>query len=339
MKKTFSFFLIFSFLFISLCACGQNPTIPYGDDDLNNVRANSAMGINLFDMRDDFVYFTDHSDIYEYDMRSGKTIRLGLNSKFILGDLNVHYRNITYSTLENGVSGIGVVSRDGKTVSLLPSISSDSAISNVYIENDVCYYKTNGELIRQNINSEKREILVSKDFLEQEGMSLIITYYVSDDSIYLSTYPHTEDYKNGEPTALYVSSKDEIDFKKIPIEDPNIKPNQFLLVDDILYVCRTNPFALFTMKTDGTFIEDLPISSPNFRVLDNFLYYIDITNNTLNSYNLETGEIRQIIQGSFDEFSLLQDRYIGAWSMDAIYLYDIQTGESVNMIADECWVE
>ena len=70
---------------------------------------------------------------------------------------------------------------------------------------------------------------------------------------------------------------------------------------------------------------NLPIRSLNYQVLENLFFYQEIGTNMLKSYNLDTGEIRNLFEDAFSTFCILAERYVAISGFDGEYLYDLET--------------
>jgi hypothetical protein len=167
-------------------------------------------------------------------------------------------------------------------------------------------------LSRINLETGKVEILL-------EGGAY--RYFVDDNYIYVAQ----GDGKN----QIMRSSKDKIDFQPIPL---SFYPVSVYADGDTLYLAKGGKDVQrqIIQYKDGVETK-LPVYSWQYQILGDQLIYLDeIDKETLKSYDLNTGEIKVLLDRAVD-FSLMEGRYLGIERVDENRyafpsILDLQTG-------------
>lgn len=310
--------LLVAALSIPMIGCQQQVKFAF-EDDSGNTCSNIAMAMGRFASRGDFLYFSEPGGIYEYDLESGKTVFIEVESPDDPQDLIVTENHIGYSYFDymsnypETTCGIKIVTKDGKDRRI--AVKWDGSCGNLYMEGTKAFYLSDEKLWSRDLSK------------EDTAPALIIDhafkYFVSEERLYAIL-------KAEDAYTLHQSSRDQIAFEQIPL---SFSPIVVLAHEDDLYLSKMGTYDVVRWSNGAE--TELPICSLKYQVLDDCLIYSDETtfdgNWTIKQYNLKNGE-EKILCENVLEFGILQERYICFWCRDNNYsswkLYDWETGET-----------
>ncbi len=231
--------------------------------------------------------------------------------------------------------------RDGKeTTPLVVQDSTGKNSSRYYIENDLLYGIFAGRFLRLDLNTGKEEVLLEVENPKDSPYS----FFVSSTDIYV-TVMHPDNYESETKQcfSLWTSPKDDIHFRQVNLsDDPNDSFMGVFCYNDILYMIRLYDKTILTTTKDFSIIENLPkeVTAYSLRISGDMMYYADPWGDlwSVKSYNMQTGEITDIfkLEEDIKEFNLIDDRYIvGLAGSTSAYLYDLETGELIDMLSPD----
>jgi len=271
--------------------------------------ANSVMGNGRFAYSDGNVYYGGDGKLQAYNLETGtvKTTWLPDNHNLTF-DLFATDNYICYEDFRDAL--IAVPKEGGEPVAIYQGLG----IHHLYADGPVVYTNNAAEyLSRINLETGKEEILLDG------GAN---SYFVDDSYIYVAQ----GDGKN----QIMRSPKEEINFEPISL---SFYPVTVLADGDTLYLAKggKNEPRQVICYQDGVETK-LPVYSWQYQILGDQLIYLDATGKeTLNSYNLNTGEIK-VLQDQAVDFAILEGRYLCVECVDAERrtfpcILDLQTGD------------
>jgi len=240
---------------------------------------------------------------------------------------------VTYQAQYGQAPAIMRSTKDGKKgeVILAPDKELGDTI-HPYFEKDWCYSNYDNKLVRTNMVTGEKEVIF--ELADSYLMQFLVTekeYCVLVTPINLTENIYSD---------LWVSSRDKVEFRKIDYYD-NLDEcfAGIYKFGDTFYPYQVDR-NIYLMNEDFEYIGLLPdeIRADRFFIVDDMIYYVKqgIGAETVCSYNLKTGEQKVLIDENIDEMNVLENRYVvGLSGATDAYLYDLQTGELVNMLDDE----
>lgn len=329
MKRTAALFLAILIPALFLCGCQKRQLDEPGK--ASTTCANITMGMGNFASRDSFIYIANYEEILEYDILTGKTVRLPVNAGEFSAYLNIQKDHIYYTEFTG--SKLFRVNREGKE---METLLEDGVAGGrfFYIDGDCCYYLVD-EYTETTATSHLYRNNLSFDAPEQIAED-IFTYYVDETDIYIITQ------ENESTFYLHRSPKDQISFERIEL---SFSPICVYTYDGDIYLATTlqevEPYSYQIIRYSDGEETPLPIYSLFYQILDGCVIYMDeLTfsgSYTLKSYDLATGETKDLFENVM-KFGVVEERYICALCMGAEYidssswmLYDWQTGETKQM--------
>lgn len=301
-------------IILSICGCGKNKTSDLTNDSTSC--GNIVMGNGKFAYNNGFIYFTDLTNIYEYDTVSKKTI--SFNSKS--DDVRSMFVKDQYVYF--ACNGLNRITKDGKKKNYI--FESDNGTLQMFVDGKTAYYLDGIEGILYSRNIETSE--------ETEIYSSVLAYFVDQQSIYIVA-------KENGVNSLYVSNKSTLELKKKLL---SFEPISIYSTEDGIYLSAKSTYQIIQCKSDDNEIQ-LPISAVYYQVLNNHLYYLDsetFENGcfSLKSYDILTGKISLIFENVFD-FNIVNKNYICVQCSsgeDAEYkLFDVSSGTTCSMKTGE----
>jgi len=285
------------------------PEFQVTEGQTGTTMANSVMGNGRFAYSDGNVYYGGDGKLQAYNLETGtvKTTWLPDNHNLTF-DLFATDNYICYEDFRDAL--IAVPKEGGEPVAIYQGLG----IHHLYADGPVVYTNNAAEyLSRINLETGKEEILLDG------GAN---SYFVDDSYIYVAQ----GDGKN----QIMRSPKEEINFEPISL---SFYPVTVLADGDTLYLAKggKNEPRQVICYQDGVETK-LPVYSWQYQILGDQLIYLDATGKeTLNSYNLNTGEIK-VLQDQAVDFAILEGRYLCVECVDAERrtfpcILDLQTGD------------
>lgn len=294
----------------------------------NGNPANYSMNRGYFSSVDGFIYFSHIQSIYEYDLETGKTVRLEIPANVLPRNIFAATDGIYYYARYPSIEGSGEymlykMTREGKNATVVSEKCDGFCADGVY-----AYYKVKDKgFVRKDIATGTEQIIWKDNYF---------SFYIGDSSIYLIA--PVDDVRT-----LFISPVDEISFEKV---DLSFEPVSLVGDGKTVYLSTMALPNLIPSRGQVIKYEDgvetpLPIYAQEFQLFDNHLIYkdqvtIEDSGGDVVSYDLETGETEVLCERVFD-FAILEDRYICFWcmrdgSLDNWWvIYDWQTGETKQM--------
>lgn len=304
MKKTFV--LLFLATFLGLSACKPAKPIPDSMqtldsyDEPSTTCSNIVMGNGTFAYHNNFIYVATYSGVIEYDLLSKDSVFIPSKNEMN----GVSYVDDTYIYFSQREKiGLMRMTKDGKKSETI--YDDASGYRYLYLTETHAYYTDSfvGSLFRYNFETDT----------ENELCSILNGYFIDDNTLYVMQEQKDNIY-------LYKSNLNEMDFQPVPL---SFSPIRVIAIDDTLYLSKKGIWDIIMYK-DGT-ETTLPIYSFYYQVLGNQIFYIDRSTNMLNSYSLDTGEIRTLFENNVYTFCILAEQYIAIQSSNTYYLYDLET--------------
>ncbi len=271
---------------------------------------NITMGNGKFSYDNGFVYYTDLSDIYEYEIASNKAVTV-FSTADIIKDIYVQDQYIYFNS-----NGLKRVTKDGKKQQRI--FERNDGCLQLFVEDANAWYldSVEGTLYRRDLKTKKEEAVLSH----------VMSYYVDDEHIYAIA-------KEEDVPALFISDKNNIQFNKVTL---SFLPINVLADDGIVYMAERESYQV--VQWDSGKESRLPIASCYYQIMGNRIIYLDSSaydnsNSSLMQYDMTTGEKKRISEDVSD-FNLLEDRYICIQCRaedQQFWIYDAETGKMENM--------
>lgn len=276
--------------------------------------ANIAMGRGCFAYQNGLLYFSDISNIYEYDMESEKTVFFPINKPGDPNDLHVTQNHIVYSGFTEEYNRCAMaITKDGKTTStaFVPS----AGCYCLYLNEKEAYYLSGkgGDLFHRNMETGDETMLLQKVQSYSLTNSHLYVTQVVDEKFVLKTRAHGED-----------------GFHAIPL---TFEPVQVLAADNALFLQKTQPYQI-VCYCDGE-ETPLPIYSIKYQFLNDQLIYADEkaykdSTWTVKSYNMNTATEQVLCEEVF-EFGVFEEGFAVFWcrtDMGSVWkLFDFENNE------------
>lgn len=280
----------------------MNPYLYIEKGNTGTTSANSSMSWGSFAYGDGKIYCSSLGSIVSYDLQTGKTQTMTLESKYHLpGQMFTTEYYVGYILNHNIMK---VKPKDG----MPESVVYQGVYSARLYADGMTLYTTEGIM---DLNTGE---------ITDYGVDGIFSY-VDDTYIYLLP---------GENENYFLRSrKDEIDFEKI---DLDFYPIAVVGDGEALYFCEGGEAMEYNVIRwcDGQQTK-LPAQSCYYQVLDGHVLYLAEENTILKSYDMESGETTVLEENVFD-FSILEGRYVcmDMRNEDAVIL-DWTTGKIVTV--------
>lgn len=296
---------------VALSGCAI-PEFYIPKDNSGTTCANVTMGNGKFAYQDEFIYFSEMDTIYEYDIQSGKVVRLSYK-----GTSNPRSLLIATDYIGYADGGLKAITRDGKGSKTV--FERDGNCIQFFTDGEVAYYI---DYIEENLY--QRNMQTGNETVLCDG---ILSYYVDNDYIYTVT-------KKDDQRRLIRSKKETIEFKEMEL---SFEPITVYSCDRGVFMAQKGDYQIIRYE-DGTETK-LPIYGTFYQIIDNCVIYSDSTAYMngcfpLKSYNLDTGDETLLCENVFD-FCILENRYISCECITDLgtmfQYYDWQTGETVQM--------
>lgn len=312
-------FLCIPLLLMLLTGCTA-PKHVLESGNVGTTAANITKGSGMAAYRNGFVYFSTIDSLWEYDMDTGKTVKLIENT---IMPISLHATDDSVFFEVFGEPRMKRITRDGKKRSVFFERDNDAC--------GCCYFNgMDAYLMRANLYY--RDLRTGEETLLLEHVN---DFDVDDTYIYAVV-------ANEKPFCLLRAPKDTLQFEKIEL---SFDPISVFACGEELFLCSSYEEADYAQTglryqiiryADGQ-ETPLPIYGYFYQVLDNHVIYISeiaSEKSSLQAYNLDTGEIATLFE-SAAVFCVLDQRYIaierGVGAEDW-WLYDWQTGEISQML-------
>ena len=297
-----------------LVGCGVNYT---GNPDNDSTTCgNITMGQGKFAYADGFVYFTDFSNIYEYDTESQKTVVLKGKSD----DIKSIYVQDDY--IYFGCNGLRRLRRDGKRVRQV--YESENAGLQTYVNGSDAYIlqSIEGSFYHRNLT----------DGTETKLMDHVMGYYVDDENIYVVAKR-----EDGIPY-LFVGGREDMKFEMVEL---SFSPIAVAAAGDAVYLSARGTYQIIKYSSRGE--EPLPVYATYYQAVDDKILYLDAKTFENSCFDLAvydeiSGESRTVFEGVYD-FGMVGENCVGIQAGTqpgaGYYLYDMENDETVFMYEPE----
>lgn len=275
-------------------------------ENTGTTMANSVMGEGGFVYSDGKIYYSEDGILFSYDPATGETQDIPLPDKFT-STFNM-FATEDYICYANLRQELYAWPKAGGT----PEVIYQGLGTTDLFADGMLLYTTNGMEYLSRIDLQTGE--------EVRLVENINSYYV--DSTYI--YAVQSDLSNH---SFLRSRKDNIDFEKIPL---SFYPIKVLAHGEDLYFCEGGENRSYQVIRYRDGVETrLPLRAYDYQVLSGKLIYRDCDDQTLKTYDLETGENRTLLEHAV-YFSILEDRYLCCICSNKAaashYVLDLQTG-------------
>lgn len=283
------------------------PDLSIGTDNGTSC-ANNTAGLGYSAYGDGYIYWVGlENAIYRYELATGQVKKMPFASQRVVGGhIFVTDQYVLYTDV---YSDLFAMKKDGSTEE---PVFQGLHCSQLYAEGTTLY--TSGGILD----------LYTGDVMHwPEGVH---SYYVDDTYIYAV--------QTGGEFSYLRAPKGTMAFEKIPV---GFYPVKVFSYGDSLFFSEGSTWNVIRIR-DGK-EERLPIYALEYQVLGDLLIYRDeeASGRSLKSYNLETGEVRELCDKVFT-FSILEDRYISVFCAEGTESYftliDMETG-SVTQVDPE----
>jgi len=260
--------------------------------------ANNTMGLGRFAYGDGYIYCAGYGYIYRYDPETGELKEMVLSDKYAgPGEM---FTTDNYICYLDTWSDLVALSKDGsKEEFIYQGIPS----ARLYAE-DTTLYASNGVM----------DLQTGSITLWPKGT---LAYYVDDNDIYIV---------RDDAKSFFKAKKGTMDFEEIPL---SFQPISILSYDGNVYMTRggVNKTWEVICYRDGKETV-IPIRALEFQIFEDMLIYRceEEGGQAIKSYDLQTGEIKEICQRGFN-FSILEERYLCVLCAD-------EKGQSYAVIID-----
>ena len=287
---------------IALLVCTGCQAEPvHSDSGIGTSCGNITMGSGDFAYGSDFIYIAAYTEIYEYDIQSGKTVVLPINDESVAGSIYLSQDEVFYSE-DFGGFGLYSMSKDGKKKDSVFTVDGETgtdpvtadSITKLFPDGEGVYYMNGvgGTLFHRDLNSNVEIPLIS-------GVN---TYFVDGATLYVIA-------KENNQWQLLQSPKDTIQFSSVPL---SVEPIAVFAAGEDIYIAQKGNYQITRFANGEETL--LPVCSTFFQVVGDKLLYSDSEEYEggcfpLKSYNLQTGEIQLLCENVYD-FCVLEDRYI-----------------------------
>lgn len=287
---------------ISILACsGCQTEQVVTDNGIGTTCGNITMGSGDFAYGNDFIYIAAYTEIYEYDIQSGKTVVLSVNDGSIAGSVYLSQDEIFYCEDFGGI-GLYCMSKDGKKTNTVFTVEADTeadtttadSITKLFPDGEGVYYMNGveGTLFYRDLNTK----------IETPLISGVNTYFADETMLYVIA-------KENDQWQLLQSSKGTIAFSNILL---SFEPIAVFAAGEDIYAAQKGTYQITRYANGEETL--LPVCSTFFQVVGDQLLYSDSEEYEggcfpLKSYDLHTGEIQLLCNNVYD-FCLLEDRYV-----------------------------
>ena len=275
-------------------------------ENTGTTMANSVMGEGGFVYSDGKIYYSEDGILFSYDPATGETQDIPLPDKFT-STFNM-FATEDYICYANLRQELYAWPKSGGT----PEVIYQGLGTTDLFADGMLLYTTNGMEYLSRIDLQTGE--------EVRLVEYINSYYVDDTYIYAVQSDLSNHY-------FLRSRKDNIDFEKIPL---SFYPIKVLAHGEDLYFCEGGENRSYQVIRYRDGVETrLPLRAYDYQVLSGKLIYRDCDDQALKTYDLETGEIRTLLEHAV-YFSILEDRYLCCICSNKAaashYVLDLQTG-------------
>ena len=275
-------------------------------ENTGTTMANSVMGEGGFVYSDGKIYYSEDGILFSYDPATGETQDIPLPDKFT-STFNM-FATEDYICYANLRQELYAWPKSGGT----PEVIYQGLGTTDLFADGMLLYTTNGMEYLSRIDLQTGE--------EVRLVESINSYYVDDTYIYAVQSNLSNHY-------FLRSRKDNIDFEKIPL---SFYPIKVLAHGEDLYFCEGGENRSYQVIRYRDGVETrLPLRAYDYQVLSGKLIYRDCDDQALKTYDLETGEIRTLLEHAV-YFSILEDRYLCCICSNKAaashYVLDLQTG-------------
>ena len=287
------------------------------------------MGNGEFAYYNGFIYFAPPGNmIAEVDLTTMKVTTLETADMIWMAGLSADEEYVYYRSLDNYYK----MTPDGKNSEVISHYSDPNAAYRYNDGKDSFYIQHGilGDFYHEDL--ETGEVTMLMEFTKY--------YYVDEDYVYvIAKDPSWTDTTR---LALYRSERDKFDFKKIKLD---LEPLAMVIQDGVMYLNQARYFGLRYLELEE--ISDLeqnyqtnslPINTLTFQPVAGKIFYVeDAREETMDMrfYDLETGEISDVIFEDVYVFCVVADRYVCVHTENSMGIYDAVKGEHLQFLVTE----